>query len=400
MGNIMFFNIPAHGHTNPTLPVAEGLVAAGHRVRYYSYPEFRERIRDTGAEYISCEEYLPPAPKDLDKKVGRDFSSLVEMIADVTVRMEDRVREDIEAFRPDCIVSDSVCFQGKLFAGKYRIPLVCSTTTMAFNRYSARLMKKGPAELLCSLAGLPRIRSSIRLLQQHGYDIASLLSVLANNNDTDTIVYTSRTFQPMAETFSDRYAFVGPMLPAQAPPGISSHERESVRPGGRPLIYVSMGTVLNRNIRFYRECIRGLADPDWQVIMSVGPGTDLAALGEIPPSFSVRPYVDQPEVLSRADMFLTHCGMNSVSESLYYGVPMVLFPQHSEENAVALRTEQLGAGIRLKKARAGSIRQAVLTLLSDPSCRESAERIGRDFGNCGGVREACACIERVMRRYQ
>ena len=36
MSNVMFFNIPAHGHTNPTITVVEELVERGHQVRYYS----------------------------------------------------------------------------------------------------------------------------------------------------------------------------------------------------------------------------------------------------------------------------------------------------------------------------------------------------------------------------
>ena len=31
------FNIPAYGHTNPTLQVVSELVSRGHDVRYYSY---------------------------------------------------------------------------------------------------------------------------------------------------------------------------------------------------------------------------------------------------------------------------------------------------------------------------------------------------------------------------
>ncbi len=51
----------------------------------------------------------------------------------------------------------------------------------------------------------------------------------------------------------------------------------------------------------------------------------------------------------KTDVFVTHSGMNSVNESLYYGVPMVLFPQHSEQRMVAKRVVHLGAGIMLKR---------------------------------------------------
>ena len=69
---------------------------------------------------------------------------------------------------------------------------------------------------------------------------------------------------------------------------------------------------------------------DYEVVMSVGKKTDIVALGQIPANFTVKQYVDQKAVLQQAAVFITHSGMNSVSESLYFGVPMVMFPQHSE----------------------------------------------------------------------
>ena len=41
--------------------------------------------------------------------------------------------------------------------------------------------------------------------------------------------------------------------------------------------------------------------------------------------------------------------MNSVSESLYYQVPLIMHPLTSEQKGGAARTAQLGAGLLLKK---------------------------------------------------
>ena len=59
MKRIAFFCIPAHGHTNPMLPVAAKLVNRGNTVRFYSFNEFKNKIDATGAEFISCDSYLP-----------------------------------------------------------------------------------------------------------------------------------------------------------------------------------------------------------------------------------------------------------------------------------------------------------------------------------------------------
>lgn len=41
------------------LPVAAELVRRGSTVRFYSFDEFREKIVATGAEFISCDAFLP-----------------------------------------------------------------------------------------------------------------------------------------------------------------------------------------------------------------------------------------------------------------------------------------------------------------------------------------------------
>ncbi|MEI3101762.1 MAG: hypothetical protein V8T45_08275 [Oscillospiraceae bacterium] len=43
MAGIAFFNIPAHGHTNPTIGVVRELIDRGHSVSYYSYESFGKR---------------------------------------------------------------------------------------------------------------------------------------------------------------------------------------------------------------------------------------------------------------------------------------------------------------------------------------------------------------------
>ena len=63
MKKIAFFCIPAHGHTNPMLPVTAELVKRGHDVRFYSFDEFKEKIEATGAQYISCDRFLVPLTK-------------------------------------------------------------------------------------------------------------------------------------------------------------------------------------------------------------------------------------------------------------------------------------------------------------------------------------------------
>ena len=61
---LAWFCIPAYGHTNPTIEVVRELVKRGHEIRYYSFEEFREKIEDTGAVFVSIDSYLPPLDKE------------------------------------------------------------------------------------------------------------------------------------------------------------------------------------------------------------------------------------------------------------------------------------------------------------------------------------------------
>ncbi|HBA02769.1 MAG TPA: glucosyltransferase, partial [Clostridium sp.] len=356
MSKIVFFCIPAHGHTNPTIEVVRELSYRGHEVWYYSFDEFKEKIEGAGAKFISCNEYLPELKPGDEKKIGKDFAALIEMIADTTIALDEKVCNELKGVNPDCIVSDSLCFWGKLFAEKLNITYVCSTTTFAFNKYTAKMMKKGFKEVILMILGMSRINKKIELLRNHGYNVKNFVSIIQNDNDTNTIVYTSKEFQPMVETFSDKYSFIGL--------SVSNVKVEYEERKGKK-IYISLGTVNNKNIKFYKNCIKAFETCDFHVVMSVGKDTVIEDLGYIPDNFQVKNSVEQIIVLQNTDVFITHCGMNSVNESLYYGVPMVLYPQHEEQGMVAKRVADLKAGIFLKGNNPKSIKDAVLQVMDN-----------------------------------
>ena len=159
------------------------------------------------------------------------------------------------------------------------------------------------------------------------------------------------------------------------------------------LVYISLGTVVNGSSGFYKKCISAFAGTPYQVIMSVGNQARIEDLGVIPENISVRGFVDQIAVLNKADVFLSHCGMNSASESLYCQVPLVMYPQTTEEEGVAARVEQLGAGIRLKKLTPSAICGAVEEVMDTPSYGERAREISDGFKRCPGAKGAADKIE-------
>ncbi|MBE6898755.1 MAG: glucosyltransferase [Ruminococcaceae bacterium] len=381
MSKIVFFGIPAHGHTNPTLGVVRELVSRGHQVWYYSYHLMREKIESAGATFVPCDDYdmeLRLDAKD-SARLGKDLAFSAKILVDTTLALDDRVCREMETLKPDCIIADSMALWGKAVAQKLSIPFVSSTTTFAFNRHSAKIMKQSVGELLKMILSMLRTAKQVRRLQDKGYPVKNILDIIGNDDNTHTIVYTSPEFQPSSETFSDNYAFVGPSIR----PAVENIEKKR-----ETLIYISMGTVNNDMLPFYKQCLSAFADTEYQVILSVGDLVSLEDFGELPENISVYSHVDQIAVLQQADVFVSHCGMNSVSESLYFAVPLVMLPQTAEQGGVAERVRQLGAGVKLDKTDATSLRQAVNILLTDSSYQQNARMISEGFRRCSGAKGA------------
>ena len=391
MSKIVFFCIPAHGHTNPTLGVVRELVERGHEVLYYSYTSFKEKIEETGAKFVACDDF--DAEQHIDSKdavrVGKDLAFSTRLLVDTTLALDDMVCKEMERLQPDCIVADSMAVWGKAVALKLGIPFVSSTTTFAFNKHSAQIMKQSLGQMFGMIFSMGKINKDIKRLQDKGYPVKNVLDIIQNDNMTDTVVYTSPEFQPCADTFSDKYAFVGPSVRPITEQIVKSKEK---------LIYISMGTVVTNQVNFYKNCIKAFADTEYQVIMSIGNLVDVKELDEIPKNISVHTFVDQIAVLDKADVFLSHCGMNSVNESLYYEVPLVMYPQTSEQWGVANRVTQVGAGILLEKTTAAAIREAVEKVLADDSYRKSAKVISDGFKKCPGAKGAADKILQVCNK--
>jgi len=388
MSKIVFFCIPAHGHTNPTLGVVRELVSRGHQVWYYSYNMMREKIESAGATFVSCDNYDMEQrllPKDA-VRVGKDLAFSTKILVDTTLALDDKVCQEMSELKPDCIVADSMALWGKAVARKLGIPFVSSTTTFAFNQYSAKVMKQGIGDLVKMIFSIPKTTKQIKRLQSKGYPVKNILDIIGNDDNTHTIVYTSTEFQPCSETFSDKYAFVGPLV---RPATIKVEKKRD------KLIYISMGTVNNDMMALYKRCLSALADRDYQVIMSVGNLVSIEEFGVLPENISVFTHVDQIAVLQQADVFVSHCGMNSVSESLYCGVPLIMLPQTAEQNGVAERVYQLGAGIKLNKSDASSILGAINKIFADDTYRQKAITLANGFRCCSGAKGAADKIAQV-----
>jgi len=220
--------------------------------------------------------------------------------------------------------------------------------------------------------------------------LADLFSVFSHAEQLN-IIFIPKEFQPAVETFDDRYLFVGPsILPRHEAPDFPFDQLSSER----PLLYISLGSIFTNQPEFYKQCFAAFADQPWQVVLSIGKHIDPTTLGPVPVNFLLSPYVPQLDILPRTRLFVTHAGTNSVMESMYFGVPMVLIPQQPEQQMHAQRVVDLGLGVMLDKGSvtASTLRDAVERVAHDEAYRERVQQMKQITREAGGYQRAVDAI--------
>ena len=111
----------------------------------------------------------------------------------------------------------------------------------------------------------------------------------------------------------------------------------------------------------------------------------------VPSNFHIYSWVSQVQVLKMTDVFVTHGGMNSVSEALVAGVPMVVIPHGSDQSVNGQCVEKLGVGkvLNMRFISRKNLKNKVLSTLSDDAMKNRTKdvqgMIDRALGNKGGA---------------
>jgi MGT family glycosyltransferase len=391
MSTAIFFNVPAYGHTNPTLPVVAELVRRGERIIYYSLEEFRTVIEHTGASFRSYGE-TPPDSVTQDKNLTRQIYQIMH----ASQIMLPRLLADVQEIQPDYIIHDSFCPWGKYVAQITNIPAISSNTMFVITPQLAHsIPSMFIGQLLMGLTARKEkaLIHSIAIYLHEKYGISQPdIHDIATNPEALNIVYTSKQFQPFVHLLDDSFKFVGPSLLQRAEEATFPFEKLAEN---QPLIYISLGTMFNAHLAFYRLCCQAFANTDLQVVMSIGTRISPDQLGKLPDNILVRPAVPQLALLQRTNVFITHAGMNSANEALYYGVPMIAIPQASDQPWVAQRIEQLGAGkvLRCSTLSVKKLRRSVEELLANPAYAQASAAIGKTLREAGGYQRA---VEEIL----
>lgn len=407
MANIAVLSVPAWGHLNPVLPIIAELVRRGHSVTVFDEPPFAGAVEALGAKFIA----YPPAMSMEDMAavlMNGDLMATFELFVRVTPKLYRFALRQLRARKPDALVVDGIALWGELLGRRLRIPTVVTSPFFAYElgRNAA------PGEFRHNLARfiriLPRLVWDWILVALHGlgalpfaFPLPLHWPLLPMRGDL-TLMLTSQALHPPSPIFRRRgWQFVGAMIDARTRPDHFDFSRLD----GRPIIYVSLGTLIFGKSNFYERCIAALSDYPGQVLLSAGRGSDIARFAHAPANFVVAETFPQLDVLQRAAIFITPAGLNSLHEALWYGVPMVAVPQHFEQLHNAEAMARGGAGITLDAEAFGGtvspadLRAAVDTIAADlDGFRRRASDLGRSLKQAGGYAAAADAVENIARR--
>lgn len=394
MAKIAYVGLPAHGHTNPTLPVMKELVERGHELLYYNAEWFRAKLAPTGVTFRPLPEPLPT-----EREISEALRELIHaslIISRMSAHLARFLIEEFAREQPDVVIYDSIAMWGYIAARTHHIPQICFSTTFVMDGAQGAI---GWRELLRFLwNGLPHVPRLLRWRQEMAREFGKENSGGITEYADLNLVFTSREFHPKNGVINGRFRFVGPAINPST--RTVAFPWEQLDTGTK--IYISLGTINHLNPAFYRAVFAAFADYPAQFILSAGQNSDIDQLGTIPANFIIRNHVPQLEVLQHVDAFITHGGMNSVHEGLYYGVAEIVVPSHLEQLLNGKRVAATQTGILLGdkypygQVTAPELRQALDAVLHQAHYRQNAAKIGQTLQAAGGYLQAVAEVERYV----
>jgi UDP:flavonoid glycosyltransferase YjiC (YdhE family) len=369
------------GHIHPLVPLAAALRDRGNDVRWATGPDGCERVRRAGFDAVAAGlaqgerwrefgrmhpeiDELPPHERP-DVMFGKLFGEISAPAALADLLPVAR------AWRPDLIVNDAAELAGPIVAAAIGVPHV----THAFG------------------ALVPEVRT-----RRAGDEVAPL--------------WAARGLEPRPYGGLYDHLYVDIYPPSLQPPG-GGHvgARQLLRPVpyggataaeavagmdrlGRPLVYLTFGTVFNNNHAF-RAALAGVRDLDVGLVVTVGPDGDPEAFGPQPPNVLVARYIPQTALLPACDLVVSHGGSGTVLGALTLGIPQLCLPQAADQFLNAAALVRTGAGIAIPPGdvNATVVAEAIGRLLDDGGFRANARMLADEIAAMPSHDDVAAVLE-------
>ena len=386
--NALLITGPHAGNVYPILGLVAELTRRGHRVRYLTHTEFAHLAAGVGASgltYRSAVADLDPA----EVFTAEDDGARPHMLyLEENLRILQAAEAACDPCPPDVILYEDFPFiAGQLLASRWNRPAVRLSVGFASNHaysyYQDMIDESGIAGPL----GLERFRTALAV-QLKARGVQTSPEAFWNRVEDLNLVFIPRAFQFAGNSFDERFTFVGPCLEGRRGDGWTP-------PDDRPVVLVSLGTSFNDHPEFFRECAQAFARSRWHVLMTLGSRIDPGDLAPLPANVEVHSWMSHFDVLAHAQVCVTHGGMGTVMQSLYWGRPMVVVPHHAFEVVpMARRIVELGLGRRIDPDRfdAARLHDTVQELAEDAGTLARVREMQRQLRSAGGAARAADAV--------
>jgi zeaxanthin glucosyltransferase len=411
-------SMPLTGHLHPMTALGRKMQARGHEVIFFGLPDAARIVHNAGLDFVPFgeEEYpvgtTPAMYARLATLKGEDvirysFQEMHPQRARITL---EQLPEKLAHRSVEALVIDTIHFFAELVPMKMGIPYAHIWNVLHIDSSGATPpcvvgwdYEDTPVARARNIEAVKKMNSVSQPIQHvarswakdHGLQI-DWDTPNATISKRAVITQTPREFDfpnvPQALTFH----YAGPFH--------DDHGRESVafpweRLTGEPLIYASMGTLVNGLTDVFRIILEAAAAiKGRQLVLSIGSNIQMDDIGPIPASAIVVSKAPQIELLKRAELCITHAGINTTLESLALGVPMVAIPVGFDQPGIAARIVYHGVG---KSVPVGSMNKedlsgAIQNVLGDPSYRQAARRFQRTIAQTQGLDQAADVLEQAF----
>jgi UDP:flavonoid glycosyltransferase YjiC (YdhE family) len=212
------------------------------------------------------------------------------------------------------------------------------------------------------------------------------------------VVVCADCFEFAADTPSYR-RFIGPSIDRERVE--PAFEWDRIRADAK-LAYCAMGTrTYAETVPFLQRVQQSFASLDgWQVVIAAG--DLLPALAASPPCADVVLVRHAPQLalLQRARVMISHGGLGSVKEAIYFGVPLAIFPAADDQfgNAARVAYHRLGEVGTLGGSSPADIAGIVTRVSSSPEVRASLEVMRAKFVAADQRRDIVRIVDEALRR--
>lgn len=339
MNTVIIYTTPAYGHILPAIPIISRLVEDGYDVIAYSTEHFRPLLEKGGAKFRAYD--LGKISFSTD--IGSDILPLCQLVLKFTRYALPRLISEAQAIDPVLIMHDTLSLWGRMTADALGTPAASINTLHTVYHVNSNTFRLYTSKFAASTAAkfykLSEIQEGRQALENlYGLEDSGILSILMNHEELNLFTYP-RCMHPDGDSYGGDCFFIG------STSRLCKFDMGDVI-DAENLIYVSLGTVFNKSLSFYRELIKEFAGTRYTLFISCGDNYGRLSRLKTPDNFVLTRFANQAEALKRAKLFITAGGMNSLCEAAAAGVPCLMVPQQGEQEINADMMEKIGGGIQ------------------------------------------------------